>query len=149
MDTCPTCHQEATGETAAWLARRMVARRRLDRPRCWGVSSDALAAYGAGYGPRPTIPGKPYEAKTSNSGRWVREEAGDYYPHDIGDLNACELTFAMAPDHAKFRMKPVLDEFRAYVLDGLDRYGDPAHMGTAWGRKRWTPWDEIDLSDVA
>lgn len=144
MSACPTCHQEATDATAAWLAARMVARSRHEEPRCWGISSDALAAYGAGHGPRPTTPGKPSEAPSPNAGRWTCEEAGYCYPHDVGDLNACERTFAMAPDHAKFRMRPVLDEFRAYVLDGLDRYGDPAHMGRAWGRDRWVPWDAID-----
>lgn len=129
---------DAADATAAWLAARMVARQQRERPRCWGVSSDALALYGAGYGPRPEIPGAPAEA-TPNSGRWTPQEAGRSYPLDVDDLNACERTVAMAPEGPRRRMAPVLEQFRSYVLDGRDRHGNPAHLQHARGRAGWEP----------
>lgn len=137
---CPTCQQPTTDATAAWLAARLVAQQSLEGPRCWGISSDALAAFGAGVGPRPRIPGTPYE-QTRSGGSWSPDEAGRCFPHDLSDLNACERTVEMAPEPARERMVPVLTEFRSYVLDGLNRHGQPAHLGRAWGRDGWVPWD--------
>jgi len=103
-----------------FLAKRMLARQQHRHPRCWGISSDALALYGVGGGPRPQTPGW----AASLSGRsWSGSECGDNYPHDEGDLLACELTYEMAPPRAQIRMLPVLKEFRRWVTQGINRYG--------------------------
>lgn len=68
-----------------------------------GASADALAWYGAG----------------------VRDEPGrDEYPHDAGDLGACERTYAMAVGRCAERMLPVLEKFRAHAARGY-RHPEP------------------------
>lgn len=98
----------------------MLARQQNRHPRCWGISSDALALYALGYGPRPQTPGW---SETGSS--WSGDECGQNYPMDQADLDACELTYSMAPVAAKIRMLPVLEEFRRWVNEGLNRYGVP------------------------
>ena len=120
-------HDAPLGErVAAFLAARMRAEQRLQEPRCWGISSDALALYGVGQGERPTVPGW-----TNKPGvlAWTGSECGRGYPHDEGDLMACEITYAMAPREVRERMLPVLEEFERYVRRGINRYGEP--VGTA------------------
>lgn len=86
--------------------RRERARGRVRYPRCWGISSDALAGHGAG-GPPPSSRQRPV---------------------DLYDLAACYRTWRMAPDAAQARMRPVLDGWRAEIashrrpeeLDELD-----------------------------
>jgi hypothetical protein len=77
-----------------FLIARQDARHQWMQPRCWGVSSDALAYYGAGKKQEP----KPNE-----------------YPADAGDLAACERTYDMAPEAIKPRMLPVLEKYREVV----------------------------------
>ena len=112
--------------TTAFLAARMRAKQERQRPRCWGISSDALALYGVGQGPRPTVPGRTTEPGGNG---WRGSECGWGFPHDEGDLMACEITYAMAPREVRARMLPVLEEFEQYVRRGLNRYGEP--IGTA------------------
>jgi len=81
-----------------FYARRVWSRDRFERPRCTGVSSDALAAYALGLGPVPQ--------------RWS-------YPHDAADLAACELTYAMAPPDVAEVMVATLELFRAEVAAHL------------------------------
>ena len=103
-----------------WITDRMMAHREHRRPRCWGISSDAMALYGLGKGPRPTVPGTP----TRPGGQsWRGEECGSDHPHDEADLKACELTYEMAPVIAQIAMLPVLEEFRGWVREGRNRYG--------------------------
>jgi hypothetical protein len=80
-----------------FLFARHEARRLMERPRCYGASSDALAYYGAGKRGEPT-------------GGWD-------FPSDPGDLGACERTYDMAPGHIKQRMLPVLEKFREHVAE--------------------------------
>jgi len=102
-----------------FLTARMLAERQHRNPRCYGISSDALALYGLSAGPRPQTPGW-----SNGYGRsWSGDECGTDYPHDKSDLLACELTYEMAPPHVQMRMLPVLEEFRRWVNDGLNRYG--------------------------
>jgi hypothetical protein len=108
-------------DVGEFLSRRMLAHQRLDRYRCWGMSSDALALFGVGGGPRPRVPGRPTEPGRT---LWNGEECGKGYPMDTSDLLACERTYAMAPAGAKPRMLPVLEEFRAWVYEGRNRYGE-------------------------
>lgn len=103
-----------------FLAERMVAHQDHQHPRCWGASSDALAAYGVGIGQRPQTPGW---SDSPNGGCWSGDECGREYPHDDSDLMACEITYRMAPRHVQERMLPVLDEFRRWIDHGLNRYG--------------------------
>ncbi|MEU0467260.1 hypothetical protein ABZ215_24935 [Amycolatopsis sp. NPDC006131] len=84
----------ASDEVLRFLFARHEAQRRHVRPRCWGISSDALAYYGAGKEPEPGL---------------------DEYPADPADLGACERTYAMAPEGIKPRMRPVLEKYRAHV----------------------------------
>lgn len=67
---------------------------RNSRPRCTGESSDALAMYAVGMEGEPS----------------PRD-----YPRDRGDLEACELTYRMAPAHLQERLLPVMEKFRAHV----------------------------------
>lgn len=98
----------------------IAARRSGCQPRCTGISSDALARYALGSGPRPAVPGTP----TSPSSRsWSGEETGRDFPHDEDDLGACERTYSMAPDELRERMLPVLEEFRRWVRRGINRNG--------------------------
>lgn len=62
-------------------------------PRCWGLSSDALALFGIG----------------------GDEPSERNYPSDPSDLLACILTYRMAPEWAAERMAPVLEKFTAHV----------------------------------
>lgn len=101
-----------------WFAERQRLHHHYEGPRCWGRSSDALALYGVGIGLRPQTPGW---SDTGSS--WTREECGQDYPHDEGDLRACELTYDMADVASQMRMLPVLEEFRRWVREGLNRYG--------------------------
>lgn len=89
--------REACGqwqEALSFLAARRNSKERGDRPRCTGVSSDALAWYAVGQAHRPT----------------ERQ-----FPVDPSDLQACEITYAMAPPFLRKRMKDVLAEYRAHV----------------------------------
>ena len=69
--------------------------RQADRrqPRCWGISSDALAV---------------------GAIRRRRPRRHDY-PSDPSDLAACERTYRMAPDHLRTFMALVLVDYRAHV----------------------------------
>lgn len=98
---------------------RVLAEQRYDQPRCYGLSSNALAMYALGRGPRPQVPGKP-----TSRGRWDDDECGRHYPHDKDDLAACQRTYDMAPPHLKERMAPVLEEFRGWVLERRNRHGE-------------------------
>jgi hypothetical protein len=111
----------------AFLAKRMRHRRGDLAVRCTGVSSDALALYGVEEGPRPYTPGTP-ESPDAHS--WRGEECGHDYPHDDGDLLACELTYLMAPKWAQARMLAVLEEFERWVWHGVNRHGDKVTSGT-------------------
>lgn len=128
-----------------FVTARMEAQRKHYRPRCWGRSSDALMMYGLGKGPRPILPGRTAEQiQVYESGeRFVFSTRGGYslhgdncgteYPHDIDDLNACERTYEMAPPWVQERMLPVLLEFRSWVLEGRNRYGEVICPPPTWG----------------
>jgi hypothetical protein len=75
---------------------RVEAKERHSRERCWGISSDALAHYALG------MTGAPPKG---------------LYPHDRGDLAACERTYEMAPPRLQRIMEPVLVGYRAYVAE--------------------------------
>jgi hypothetical protein len=77
-----------------FILARLEAERNHVYPRCWGISSNALALYAIRRGRRP-----------------ARSE----FPSDKDDLGACERTYEMAPPHLQERMLPVLEEFRAAV----------------------------------
>ena len=104
-----------------FMIERDRARQRVGAPRCVGVSSDALAMYGIGHGERPTVPGTP---DTPGGMSWRGDEVGQNYPHDIGDLLACQITYAMAPAWMRERMLPVLEEFEGWVRHRRNRYGE-------------------------
>jgi hypothetical protein len=74
---------------------RSEAERNHVYPRCWGISSNALAVYALGRGPHP-------------------DRVCDF-PYDEDDLAACERTYEMAPPHLRERMTPVLEQYRAWV----------------------------------
>lgn len=105
----------------AFVLERMTAQHEHRRPRCYGKSSDALTLYALGKGPRPQTPGRPDRAGGHS---WSGAECGRDFPHDGGDLAACELTYEMAPAVLQRRMLPILVEFRAWVREGENRYGD-------------------------
>lgn len=109
-----------------WLARRLRERSRDIR---WtGVSSNALAAYAVGAGPRPTVPGHPVSPGVT---AWRGDECGRAFPHDEGDLLACTITYLTAPDdECRARMLPVLTEFEQWVWHGINRYGDKVARGS-------------------
>ena len=109
-------------EERDFVISRLLARSRRDEPRCYGLSSDALALYGLGVGLRPRTPGATVEPGIT---RWEGEECGRDYPCDESDLRACERTYDMAPAYVRERMLPVLEEFRAWVREGLNRHGEP------------------------
>ncbi len=103
-----------------FLTARAVAEHLLQHPRCYGLSSNALALYALGVARRPQVPGTP----THEGGHsWFGDQCGSDYPFDEGDLAACERTFEMAPDHLRGRMRPVLDEFTAWVRERRNRHG--------------------------
>lgn len=77
-----------------FLARRQLAAFKHEMPRCYGISSNALALYATGYRHEPTL----YD-----------------YPSDQSDLDACERTYAMAPEHLLDVMKPVMAKYREHV----------------------------------
>ena len=106
-----------------FLRLRDTARRVRSNPRCYGVSSDALAAFALGWAPRPLAPGRPQNQSPYGT-VWIGDEMGIDYPHDEDDLAACELTYQMAPARIQERMLPVLEEFRAWVRQGVNRYGE-------------------------
>lgn len=111
---------DRASEALEFITRRLAAERRHTDPRCYGRSSDALALYGVGSGPRPLIPGR-----ETTRGFWQGDECGTDYPLDESDLRACELTYEMAPSWAQDRMLPVLEEFRRWVRGGINRHGEP------------------------
>lgn len=82
----------------AFYARRAWSRDHYMRPRCTGVSSDALTLYALGLGPLPSQ---------------------SSYPHDASDLAACELTYTMAPPDVATAMVPTLALYRAATLAHL------------------------------
>lgn len=128
-------------EILDFVLERMKARWEHRRPRCYGISSDALTLFALGKGPRPTTPGRPdHDGGTS----WSGSEVGRDYPHDEADLSACELTYAMAPEVVKIAMAPILEEFRAWVRKGKNRYGEPVHRGSS-GITFTTTTSEIQL----
>jgi hypothetical protein len=86
--------QARAQEANEFLLARDENRRKRNRPRCFGTSSDALAFYGAGRAQEPSS--------------WE-------YPVDRDDLNACELTFGMAPVWMRVRMAPVIEKYREAV----------------------------------
>jgi hypothetical protein len=79
-----------------FLIERMLAEKAHKQPRCYGISSDAMALYAVGLRDKPQF---------------------DEFPHDQGDLDACELTYKMAPGSLQLgdRMTPLLEEYRAFV----------------------------------
>lgn len=87
----PDSGADRASEALAFLAARRYHPRLA---RCTGRSSDALAWWAVGHGPKPTE---------------------DVYPSDPADLAACQRTYAMAPGWAQKRMKPVMDRYRAAV----------------------------------
>lgn len=110
-------------QAAAFLAMRERNPRTRDNlpvgVRWRGVSSDALAAWGAGTGPRPAVPGHPCSPAGMS---WLGEECGRKEPHDESDLLACTITYLSAPDWMQDRMLPVLTEFQDWVWYGLNRH---------------------------
>lgn len=105
----------------AFLAARVVAQHQRTRPRCYGISSDALALYALGLVRRPQVPGTP----TREGGHsWFGSECGSDYPFDLDDLAACQRTFDMAPPHLQERMRPVLDEFTGWIRERRNRHGE-------------------------
>lgn len=107
-----------------WLARRL--RKHSREVRWTGVSSNALAAYAVGVGPRPIVPGTP-----TSRNAWHGDECGHQFPHDEGDLLACTITYLTAPDdECRARMLPVLTEFEQWVWHGINRYGDKVSRGS-------------------
>lgn len=104
-----------------FLLDQMLASERHERPRWYGMSSQALVKFAAGMGPRPRTPGHP---SRPGGAMWLNEECGENYPHDMADLDACELAYKKAPAWMQRKMLPVLREFRDWVLDGKNRYGD-------------------------
>jgi len=91
-----------------------------------GVSSDALVCHAVGVLDRPRSPGW---TETEGAWWWRGDECDWNCPHDAGDLARCEHAYEIAPPHLQERMLPVLEEFRRYVNDRLNRYGQP--VGTA------------------
>lgn len=108
-------------DVARWLARRAAARADGAWPRWHGASSDALVNYALGTGPRPTVPGRPAAPGLSV---YEGDERGDGYPRDRDDLLACILTHESAPDDLRRVMAPVVAEFRGWVLERRNRYGE-------------------------
>lgn len=100
---------------------RSEAARKHRNPRCYGLSSDAMALYGLGRAPRPQVPGHTVAPGVLG---WTGEECGTDYPHDLSDLDACERTFRMAPPWVQDRMAPVLEDFRDWVIEGRNRHGE-------------------------
>jgi hypothetical protein len=89
--------------------------------RCHGISSDALARFAIG-GPEPT---------------------GWDYPYDTDDLNACERTFEMGPAHLQVRMLPVLEKYRARIVERQresDEARDKAFTCDLCGKPFATAW---------
>lgn len=109
-----------------WLADRIVLKRgRVTR---WtGRSSDALAIYALGRGPRPQAPGHP---DRPGGMCWHSEECGRGDPMDESDLLACTITYLTAPDDLKPRMAPVLAEMERWVWHGINRHGEKLTKGT-------------------
>lgn len=69
------------------------------RPRCTGISSDALVFFVLG----------------------LQDEPGKgEYPRDLGDMRACEETYDMAPDDLRRKMLPVMTKYRLAVT-GRDK----------------------------
>lgn len=114
----------------AWHAWREEDRHSLfSRRRRTGRSSDALAAFATG-GDRPCTLGTPtHHTPGSRSGSWNGPEVDRDAPSDLSDLAACERTYAAAPTHLKSVMLPVLDEFRRWILRGVNRHGAELHGG--------------------
>jgi hypothetical protein len=98
---CERCQPIEDGG-AKFLGERYDRSQKRNQPRCWGISSDALALVGVGAIRRP-----------------LRQD----FPSDEDDLAACERTFVMAPPHIQARMLPVLEEYRAAIADKAVRYG--------------------------
>lgn len=98
---CERCQPIEDGG-AKFLGERYRRQQERNQPRCWGISSDALALVGVGAIERPP-----------------RHD----FPSDEDDLAACERTYAMAPPHIQARMLPVLEEYRAAIADKAVRYG--------------------------
>ena len=114
-------------EAADFLGKRMRYRHREYPVRCTGRSSDALALYGVGQGPRPFTVGHP-EAD-SGGGCWLGSECDSNAPMDEGDLLACTVSYLMAPKWAQERMLPVLEEFQNWVWHGINRHGAKLRAG--------------------
>ena len=108
-------------EALAFIRARTEWERERREPRCTGRSSNALAEYALGWRERPYTPGTP---NSKGGSTWLNDECGDSYPSDRGDLRACELTYLLAPKWMRDRMLPVLQEFRDFVLEGKNRYGE-------------------------
>ena len=92
------------------------------RPGDVGVSSQALLLYALGSIRRPRVPGR--STRGHGYRTWSGDECGHDYPYDEDDLGRCERTYAVAPKHLQERMLPVLEEFRAWVLQRRNRYGE-------------------------
>ena len=105
-----------------FLAARARAEHLRDRASDVGLSSQAMLLYALGLLDRPRAPGRGTRGHGYRS--WSGAECGHDYPSDEDDLGRCERTYAAAPAHLQPRMLPVLDEFRAWVREGLNRYGE-------------------------
>ena len=90
-----TVHTWPADEREFYILRE-ESRARHQRPRCTGISSDALTNYSMG------LAGAPDKSQ---------------YPADRGDLAACELTYEMAPDRLQRIMLPVLESYRTHVTE--------------------------------
>lgn len=129
-------------EVLDFVLAREAATAKHERPRCYGVSSDALTLYALGKGERPLIPGTP---SSSTGGSWHGDECGRNYPHDESDLAACELTYEMAPDQVREIMLPVLDEFRRWVREGVNRHGVKLREPRSGGMSLHGPGFEVRI----
>jgi len=88
-----TIHTWPADEREFYIVRE-ESRARHMRPRCYGISSDALTNFALG------LAGAPVNGQ---------------FPSDRGDLAACELTYGMAPNRLKAIMLPVLESYRAHI----------------------------------
>lgn len=138
-------HGADVTEVLEWIRWRDNARndrgRRNPWDRCWGISSDALASYALGERAAPRTPGHPIKPFAAS---WKGDQCGSDEPYDCGDLAACERTYAKAPSELRAVMLPVLDQFRWWVLCGINRHGELLNNNRPTGNENW-PEDLAEL----
>jgi hypothetical protein len=88
-----TVHTWPADEREFYILRE-ESRTKYQSPRCTGISSDALTNYALG------MSGAPKNGQ---------------FPSDRGDLDACELTYRMAPLRLKEIMFHALRDYRLHV----------------------------------